>query len=149
MASMAQRIADTCVYKHVMTVDGGGYGQNIGAGALPENVPALITNLMYNGEIELYPSYGNEPDTSNFEEWGHYSQIVWKETKEVGCATKKCDHVENTGRGVKPYYTVCNYYPQGESAGSSRSQNTNFVQVTSHLYTQRTYRSQATWQLSG
>jgi hypothetical protein len=98
---------------------GGGYGQNIGAGASPDAVPALITDEMYNNEIGYFPTpYGQaQPDMSNFENWGHFSQIVWKSTTSVGCATVDCSAggLANTGAGVSPWFTVCNYSPPGTS----------------------------------
>jgi hypothetical protein len=95
---------------------GGGYGQNIGAGAPPDGVPALITNQMYNDEIGFFPlPYGQaSPDMSNFESWGHFSQIVWQSTTSIGCATVNCPNgLANTGGGVSPWFTVCNYSPPG------------------------------------
>ncbi|OCT52425.1 SCP-like extracellular protein [Cladophialophora carrionii] len=118
MASIAAQIAASCVYAHDTSTGGGGYGQNIGAGAPPEDIPAMITNEMYNGEIGFYPGYGSEPDMSNFEKWGHYSQIVWKSTTGVGCATQYCPNgLANTGGNVSPYFTVCNYSPPGNFGG--------------------------------
>ncbi len=114
MASLAAQIAASCVYAHDTSTGGGGYGQNIGAGAPPADIPAMITNQMYNDEIGFYPGYGGEPDMSNFEAWGHYSQIVWKSTSGVGCATQYCPGgLANTGGNVSPYFTVCNYSPPG------------------------------------
>jgi hypothetical protein len=116
MASIAAQIAASCVYAHDTSTGGGGYGQNIGAGAPPEDIPAMITNEMYNDEIGFYPGYGSEPDMGNFEKWGHYSQIVWKSTTGVGCATQYCPNgLANTGGNVSPYFTVCNYSPPGMS----------------------------------
>lgn len=116
MASIAAQIAASCVYAHDTSTGGGGYGQNIGAGAPPSDVPGMITNEMYNNEINWYPlPYGVEPDMTNFEKWGHYSQIVWKSTTSVGCATQYCPGgLANTGGGVSPYFTVCNYSPPGK-----------------------------------
>lgn len=115
LASIAVDIAVKCVYAHDTSAGGGGYGQNIGAGAPPEDIAAMITDQMYNGEINFYPGYGGEPDMSNFERWGHYSQIVWKSTTSVGCATLLCsDGLTNTGASVRPYFTVCNYSPPGK-----------------------------------
>ena len=114
MAAIAAQIAASCVYAHDTSAGGGGYGQNIGAGAPPSGIPAMITDEMYNGEINFYPAYGVEPDMSNFEKWGHYSQIVWKSTTAVGCATQYCPGgLANTGGNVSPYFTVCNYSPPG------------------------------------
>ncbi|KIX99479.1 uncharacterized protein Z520_05055 [Fonsecaea multimorphosa CBS 102226] len=118
MASIAAQIAASCVYAHDTSTGGGGYGQNIGAGAPPSGIPAMITDEMYNGEINFYPAYGVEPDMTNFEKWGHYSQIVWKSTTSVGCATQYCPNgLANTGSDVSPYFTVCNYSPPGNFGG--------------------------------
>jgi pathogenesis-related protein 1 len=40
---------------------------------------------------------------------GHYTQIVWKETREVGCALRVC--------GVKDQVWVCQYRPAGNYIG--------------------------------
>jgi Cysteine-rich secretory protein family len=71
---------------------------------------------MYNDEIGFFPlPYGQaQPDMSNFESWGHFSQIVWQSTTSVGCATVNCPNgLANTGAGVAPWFTVCNYSPPG------------------------------------
>jgi len=120
MANIAAQIAASCVYEHNTDAGGGGYGQNIGAGADPSGVPAMITNEMYNDELDWYPlPYGvADPDMSNFENWGHMSQIVWKSSTSVGCATQYCPGgLANTGSGVSPYFTVCNYSPAGNFGG--------------------------------
>lgn len=74
----------------------------------------MITDLMYNNEMVQYPGYNSEPSMSNFEAWGHFSQIVWKDTQRVGCYTTLCSTLKNVGSNVNPYLTVCNYRPQGE-----------------------------------
>lgn len=115
LANIAQQIAASCVYAHDTKTGGGGYGQNIGAGAPPEEVNKMITNQMYNDEMMLYPGYGSEPGMDLFERWGHFSQIVWKGTERVGCFTQKCDDgLANTASNVSPYFTVCNYEPAGK-----------------------------------
>ncbi|THX91672.1 PR-1-like protein [Aureobasidium pullulans] len=92
LASTAAKIASTCVYAHNTTTDGGGYGQNIAAGLAADNITAVITELFYNGEVSYFNGlYGQaQPDMSNFHNWGHFSQIVWKGTSKVGCATQYC-----------------------------------------------------------
>jgi hypothetical protein len=115
MASIAAEIAASCVYAHNTQAGGGGYGQNIGAGAPDSEVAAMITNNMYNDEIGFYPGYGSEPDMTNFEKWGHYSQIVWKSTVGVGCFTQHCPNgLANVGSNVGLFFTVCNYSPPGK-----------------------------------
>jgi uncharacterized protein YkwD len=120
LASTAAKIAATCVYAHSMDVDGGNYGQNIAAGVEANNVSAVITELFYNGEVGYYTNlYGQaNPDMTNFEKWGHFSQLVWKGTTKVGCATQYCSGgLANVGQYVSPHFTVCNYGAPGNYAG--------------------------------
>ena len=114
---------------------GGGYGQNIAAGTPSGNISAILTNGFYNGELPHYPQYGtNNPDMSDFEDWGHFSQLVWHSTTSVGCYTAICsppgvDSLSckpdgtsylkglNCGNGGIPaIFTVCNYDPPGKRA---------------------------------
>ncbi|KAF2772267.1 PR-1-like protein [Teratosphaeria nubilosa] len=117
LADIAGDIANTCVYQHNLTAGGGGYGQNIAAGVAADNVSAIITDLFYNGEVGWYADlYGqDQPDMTHFELWGHFSQLVWKETRTVGCATVDCSSkgLADVGSDVSPVFTVCNYYPPG------------------------------------
>jgi len=113
-----------------MDVDGGNYGQNIAAGVEANNVSAVITELFYNGEVGYYTNlYGQaNPDMTNFEKWGHFSQLVWKGTTKVGCATQYCSGgLANVGQYVSPHFTVCNYGTPGKSLffRSNLSQYTN------------------------
>lgn len=74
--------------------------------------------MFYNGEVGWYAGlYGQaQPDMSNFEHWGHFSQVVWVGSTHVGCATQDCHSsgLANTGSHVAPYFTVCNYKNPGK-----------------------------------
>lgn len=102
------------------TADGGGYGQNIGAGYLPVQMGYLISDGFYNGEVNSYTYYGNEPDYNTLESWGHFSQIVWVGTQRVGCYTNNCTDSGlgnvDPSTGIRPFFTVCNYGPPGKLA---------------------------------
>jgi hypothetical protein len=79
-----------------------------------KSVARAASNGWYNGEINLFPSseYGKAtPDMTHFEDWGHFSQLVWKGTKKVGCASVFCQ--PGTLSSMGSWYTVCNYYPAG------------------------------------
>lgn len=72
--------------------------------------------MWYNGEVDLFPQadYGKaDPDMTNFEEWGHYSQVVWKSTTGVGCAAQFCDK-GTIFDDMGSWFSVCNYFPAGK-----------------------------------
>lgn len=117
LAATAQKIASGCVFAHVMGEDGGGYGQNIAAGAPEAAISHVISDQFYNAEINNFGNQYGVADPTGFESWGHFSQLVWKNTGQVGCATQYCPGgVGNTGSNVPPYFTVCNYSPPGNVA---------------------------------
>ncbi|KAI3394763.1 hypothetical protein diail_2232 [Diaporthe ilicicola] len=127
-AGYAATVAKSCKFAHDLTPGGGGYGQNIAmyastdASSLTEEtiIAQAITDMWYNGELDLYPSsaYGQaNPDFTNFEAWGHYSQIVWVGSTQVGCAAQYCAPGSmNPTMGA--WYSVCNYYPAGNVNGA-------------------------------
>jgi hypothetical protein len=122
LASSAQELANSCNYGHNTEIGGGGYGQNIAMYAATNDlgtevqfIRTSITEYWYNKEIDLYGNaYGSEPGMGGFHEWGHFSQIVWKGTTQVGCAVAYC----GSGLASYPgYYSVCNYSPPGNYQG--------------------------------
>lgn len=115
LADVAQDWADTlkkegCGFYH----SGNGYGENL----------FMSSALMYSdGRRELVnvtpkdavDSWGNEVKDYNYADnscsgvCGHYTQVVWKDTKEVGCARTVCDD--------KSQIWVCSYTPAGNIVG--------------------------------
>jgi hypothetical protein len=72
--------------------------------------------MWYNGELPQFPSngYGQaNPDMSNFEGWGHFSQVVWAGSTKVGCKTQFCP-AGTVYSTMDAWFTVCNYYPAGK-----------------------------------
>ena len=61
---------------------------------------------MWEREKSMYD--GGEIDESNVHACGHYTQIVWRNTRRVGCAKVKC-----AGNVI----VVCNYDPPGNFLG--------------------------------
>ncbi|KAJ5082646.1 hypothetical protein N7532_011689 [Penicillium argentinense] len=119
LESTAHTLAARCVYEHDTSIGSISYGQNIGYGVKAAEIGQMISNLMYNDEIGYFPTpYGAaSPDMSLFEKWGHFSQIVWKSTTHVGCATVMCDSLGNVDSGSALPFTVCNYSPPGNYDG--------------------------------
>jgi uncharacterized protein YkwD len=76
LAAYAQQVANTCVFKH----SGGPFGENLSAGTHPFS-PAAAIALWTNEESQYDP---NDPQPS------HYTQEVWKGSKEIGCAVTTC-----------------------------------------------------------
>jgi pathogenesis-related protein 1 len=88
----------------LMHAQGTGYGENLAAGT---NVGAARAVSMWADEKANYtysPNYTFENDT------GHYTQIVWRKTKAIGCASAKC------GSGS---VVVCRYDPPGNFLGQA------------------------------
>jgi hypothetical protein len=56
---------------------------------------------------------------------GHFTQLVWKATSQIGCAAVTCpDGSIFTGYGQNSLYLVCEYYVPGNWVDPSNSANT-------------------------
>ncbi|TVY41672.1 putative pathogenesis-related protein [Lachnellula subtilissima] len=126
LADFAATSAAKCIFKH----DNDGYGQNIAAWGASNGVPAdssavanAITEAWYNGEVGDFPFNVasitlDSEGLYNGHDILHFSQVVWKGTESVGCASQTCG--PDTVLGSASYnsvYTVCNYYPAGNVGG--------------------------------
>ncbi len=108
-----QKARANCAMKHSGTP---GVGENVAwqqcggpgcdAQLHPSNVAAQSVNEWY-AENKNY-NYANPGFSSNT---GHFTQLVWKGTREVGCAMVEC------GNGTSQAFTVCQYSPPGNEIG--------------------------------
>ncbi len=110
LAEVAQTWANTlrdkgCVFGHS---PGGKYGENLAAGTVGALDPSSTVGMWYD-EIKLYkfPNGGFSMQT------GHFTQVVWRSTTQVGCG-----HVECKGNDIY----VCNYDPPGNWEGQYRAE---------------------------
>ena len=96
-----------------------GYGENLFAHSTDKNIRIGEAMLQwYDEEKKIYTYETNECNTSKIQlindaqaTCGHYTQVVWQETKEVGCATAVYEDVNSSYYGGSVY--VCKYTKAG------------------------------------
>lgn len=127
LAGYAQITANKCVFAHDMTEGGGAvaYGQNLASWGSTGDISGLqvesgrrgVTDQWYNDEIENWTYYGldNPPSGSDLDAWGHFTQLVWKSSTKLGCATVQCP--AGSVLPMASWYTVCNYGGPGNFGG--------------------------------
>ena len=88
------------------------YGENIywisGGNSSPSQVAAA-----WGSEIKYFVPNAVMPNLSNTGNWadvGHYTQLIWKDTSEVGCGVARINSTE---------IWVCNYNPPGNVLGQN------------------------------
>nr|AOC97493.1 pathogenesis related protein 1 [Flammulina velutipes]WKW83177.1 PR1 [Flammulina filiformis] len=101
LSAAAQKWADNCVFEHSGGVLGS-FGENLSAGSGDFSIAAGIKG--WTDEVKDYnPS---NPVAS------HFTQVVWKDTTEVGCAVASCGGIFDSSFGDAQFY-VCEYLPPG------------------------------------
>lgn len=80
---------------------GGPYGENLAIGYSPT------------GAIDAWYSEGNSYNYEVANTYDHFTQVVWNDTTQLGCASKYCNPVWND-------YIVCSYYPAGNVIGHNQ-----------------------------
>lgn len=110
LADVAQKWANTlrdkgCIFGHS---PGAKYGENLAAGTVGALDPESTVGMWYD-EIKLY----NFPNGGFSMQTGHFTQVVWQSTKQVGCG-----HVTCKGNDIY----VCNYDPPGNWEGQYRQE---------------------------
>ena len=108
MANIAQGWANQCVLGY--NAERGPVGENLYVtSATPNDLPHLAVQA-WTAEA---PHYNLATNTCVAGEiCGHYTQLVWEQTTELGCAIASCPAIENFA-GTSGTIAVCNYSPQG------------------------------------
>jgi len=87
------------------------YGENLHAFS-SSKAPNLSEIIQKWYDEKQYYNY-NTQECKNGQLCGHYTQIVWKRSKLLGCASAQYQK----GRFKNGYVTVCKYYPYGNIVG--------------------------------
>lgn len=112
IAQTAQVHADRCVWQHGDAAD---LGQNIYAAA-PQDQHQTDAAVSWLSEQPFF-NYAENTCSSN-EGCGHYTQIVWRETTQVGCAQTQCSSGTPFGAQFPNWtFIVCDYSPPGNYVG--------------------------------
>ena len=101
----ANYLAANLLFQHSTTP----FGENLWMGPVGKSPTNMISAF---GNEKQYFKYGIFPDVSTTGDWrdvGHYTQIIWRDTIEVGCAGA----LGSDGR----YRYVCRYNPPGNYYG--------------------------------
>ena len=106
LAASSQQWANGCLIGHDPQRDFEGtvFGENIAAGTFGFSVENL-GKLWIDEEIDFWNCQNN---TCSQEPCGHYTQIIWKNTEEIGCAASVCGNQN---------FLVCRYLPAGNVRG--------------------------------
>ncbi|TQW00623.1 hypothetical protein V2A60_001689 [Cordyceps javanica] len=126
LAQYAANTAQSCKMEHDMKQgkdDGRKYGQNLATygsdklGSIEKEIGRAVAEGWYS-EVKNYNFYGmaDPPANAPLQDYGHFSQLVWKGSQKVGCATQRCKPGTLYG-GFDSYLTVCNYDPPGNYQG--------------------------------
>ncbi|TKY84920.1 hypothetical protein EX895_006000 [Sporisorium graminicola] len=110
LASAAAKWAAGCKWQHTPNNP---YGQNIAAGTA-SGFGAKDSCTMWYDEVSQYDfSTAQYSDAT-----GHFTQMVWKGTKRLGCAIQSCSASQmGLGSSGSAQYVVCNYDPPGNVIG--------------------------------
>ncbi|KAI0444373.1 CAP domain-containing protein [Xylaria telfairii] len=98
----SEAVGSECKFAH----SGGPFGENLALG--------------YPDATRAVEGWGDERAKYNFAKpgfsaaTGHFTQLVWKSTTDVGCGRRLCD-----GRG---WYLACEYWPPGNVIGAFKDQ---------------------------
>lgn len=118
LSDYAQHWADNCQWNH----SHGPYGENLAFGY--PNASAAVQAWGDEGAL-----YNYQRPTGFSEATGHFTQLVWRATVEVGCAAVDCGY--DTSRNAtdasgqykraQGWYVVCEYSPPGNVMGGIRA----------------------------
>ncbi|PHU10349.1 Pathogenesis-related protein 1B [Capsicum chinense] len=105
LAAYAYQYASTRLADCTLVHSYSPYGENLAMGY--HDFSAVKAVNLWVGEK---PNYDYASNSCKEDMCGHYTQVIWKNTHEVGCERLKCDNGE-------AWFVSCNYYPLGNYIG--------------------------------
>jgi hypothetical protein len=130
LAAGAQAWADyqarTGDWRHATDAEkGGSYGESLSkenrywfGTAIPQG--SFSTESLLEGWVSEKTQYNGEPvDSTNYLRFGHYTQMVWRGTTQIGCATAITQEGVPPGAVGETVYLVCRYSPAGNQFGQA------------------------------
>src|SRR5690606_38405469 len=104
LARVAQEYAERCEFEH----SGNEYGENLYASAGQASTPQQVVDAW----VSEAAQYDHASNTCSGV-CGHYTQVVWADTRRVGCGVAACS-VNSPFEGFAEWESwVCNYDPPG------------------------------------
>jgi len=95
--------------RHATHEEAGGAGENLWMGSAGYYGPDTMIGAFVNEKRDyVHAAFPKVSRTGKWQDVGHYTQVVWRDTREVGCAI---------ARGAKDDFLVCRYWPAGNWMG--------------------------------
>ncbi|NWV65488.1 PI16 inhibitor, partial [Malurus elegans] len=110
LEDLAQSYAEKCIWDH--NKERGRRGENLFAMAPMLELEFAVED--WNGEEKFYNLTTSTCVPGQM--CGHYTQVVWSSTHQVGCGAHFCEKIEGL-ETENMHLLVCNYYPPGNMKG--------------------------------
>ena len=105
----ADRLAGEGDLRHASEDETRGAGENLWMGTAGYFGPAsMIDTFVEEKRFYVHAPFPRVSRTGRWEDVGHYTQVIWRDTREVGCAV---------ARNARDEFLVCRYWPAGNWMG--------------------------------
>lgn len=96
--------------EHASYAGRGGAGENLWMGTAGHYDPeSMVDAFVAEGNVFRPGQFPDVSETGRWQDVGHYTQLIWPGTQEVGCA------LANNARND---FLVCRYWPAGNTVGA-------------------------------